>query len=94
MPDTATSSTSAQVPDGTLIQLTTAAVDGALRVLMLLSRSYSVQSFGLRSNDSESVWTVDCALALAERDVALLLARLHRIPSVLTADRVTVPIGA
>lgn len=59
--------------------------DGAHRVIsMLRQRGYSVHSFSAHAVEEAEAWTVICTVRLDRRG-DVLLARLHRLPSVIDA---------
>jgi acetolactate synthase regulatory subunit len=67
--------------------VTTSAIVGVQRVLTLLRhRNYALRSFNAWDGGPELNWTVECVVAVPESDIALLLARMHRLPTILTAD--------
>jgi acetolactate synthase regulatory subunit len=67
--------------------VTMSATVGVQQVLTLLRhRNYDLRSFNAWDGGPEMNWTVECVVAVPESDIALLLARMHRLPTILTAD--------
>ncbi|MEV4314973.1 hypothetical protein [Actinocrispum sp. NPDC049592] len=59
----------------------------ALRVAMLLhSRNYRVRALSLDIREGVVESTVKCTVSLTMAETALLLARLRRLPSVVSAE--------
>jgi hypothetical protein len=69
----------------TVRALVTGGLDGALRVVGLLrARRYEVSALAFADGGGDLA-TFTCTVALEPGEVALLVARLQRLPSVLTA---------
>jgi hypothetical protein len=63
----------------------TGGLDGALRVMTLLrGRRYQVRDFGVHVVESLDEGRVTCTVLLAPADLDLMLARLRRLPVVVS----------
>ncbi|MCE0763234.1 hypothetical protein LWC35_09990 [Pseudonocardia kujensis] len=61
-------------------------MDGVLRVVALLrGRGYRVHDLAVRMHDGVAVSEIDATISLTASQAALLLARLHRLPTVVDA---------
>lgn len=61
--------------------------DGVTRVVMLLhSRRYAVRSLSVEIREGTAESRVSCTILLTEPEACLLLARLRRIPTVVSAE--------
>jgi hypothetical protein len=64
----------------------TGGLDGALRVMTLLrGRRYQVRDFGVHVGEGLAGSRVTCTVLLTAADVDLMLARLRRLPAVVSA---------
>jgi hypothetical protein len=64
----------------------TGGLDGALRVVtMLRGRRYRVRDLGLQVRDDDAGSRITCTVLLTAADIDLLVARLRRLPTVVSA---------
>jgi len=73
--------------DRSVTVLVAGGLDGALRVAMLLrSRGYRVPALSIAAPEATAPSRVTCTVVVTDAQLRLLLARLHRLPAVITAD--------